>query len=141
MIHASAFQSWRKFLLAAVCVALAACSTMQKSSTGSGIQAPAPISEAAKPDASTGKSSNSSAAAGANAGSRQSSSDGSAASADSDDAAAPWPKSPDTASLNSVVVAARPIAGVAHSDTNTVATADNPILFMEVSVDVAMLAN
>ena len=87
MIHASAFQSWRKFLLAAVCVALAACSTMQKSSTGSGIQAAAPISEAAKPDASTRKSSNSTAAAEANAGSRQSSSDGSAASADSDDAA------------------------------------------------------
>ena len=87
MIHASAFQSWRKFSLALVCVVLAACSTMQKSSTGSGIQAAAPISQAEKADASTGKSSNSSAAAGANAGSKQSSSDGSAASTDSDDAA------------------------------------------------------
>ena len=87
MIQASAFQSWRKFLLTAVCVALAACSTTQKSSTGSGIQAAAPISQAAKADASTGKSSNSIAAAGANAASKQSSSDGSAASTDSDDAA------------------------------------------------------
>ena len=87
MIHASAFQLWRKFSLALVCVVLAACSTMQKSSTGSGIQAAAPISQAAKADASTGKSSNSIAAAGANAASKQSSSDGSAASTDSDDAA------------------------------------------------------
>ena len=87
MIHASAFQLWRKFSLALVCVVLAACSTMQKSSTGSGIQAAAPISQAEKADASTGKSSDSTAAAGANAGSKQSSSDGSAASTDSDDAA------------------------------------------------------
>ena len=107
MIHASAFQAWRKFSLAAVGVILAACSTMQKSSTGSGDQTAAPIFEAAKPetaakpDAPTGKSSNStgtaaqsnsnpansSGADGANAGSRQRSSGGSAASADNDEAA------------------------------------------------------
>ncbi|MBI3530335.1 MAG: peptidoglycan-associated lipoprotein Pal [Betaproteobacteria bacterium] len=107
MIQPSAFQSLRKFSLAAICVILAACSTMQKSSTGSGDQAAAPISEAAKPetaakpDASAGKSSNStgaagqsnsnpansSGAAGANAGSRQRSSEGSTASSDNDEAA------------------------------------------------------
>jgi peptidoglycan-associated lipoprotein len=84
MIQSSAFESWRKLSVAAICVVLAACSTTQKSSTGSGLQAAAPISEAAKPDASTGKSSNSTSA---NAGPRQGSAEGSSASADSDDAA------------------------------------------------------
>ena len=49
MIQPSAFLAQRQFLLAAICVTLAACSTMQKSSTGAGEQAAAPVSEAAKP--------------------------------------------------------------------------------------------
>jgi peptidoglycan-associated lipoprotein len=84
MIRSSAFESWRKLSVAAICVVLAACSTTQKSSTGAGLQATAPISEAATPDASTGKPSNST---GANAGASQGSADGSSASADGDDAA------------------------------------------------------
>lgn len=107
MTHPTAFRAWRKFSLVAICVILVACSTTQKSSTGSGEQAAAPISEAAKPetaakpDASTGKSSNStgaagqsdsnpaiaSGAAGANAGSRQRPSEGGTASGDNDEAA------------------------------------------------------
>ena len=107
MIQPSAFQSWWKFPLAAICVILASCSALQKSSTGWGSQAAAPISEAAKPEAaakagaSTGKSSNSTGAAGqsnsdpanspgaagANAGSKQRPSEGSAAGGDNDDAA------------------------------------------------------
>src|SRR5258706_12236976 len=65
MIHASLRPMWQKFSLAAICVVLAACSTTQKSSTGSGDQAPAPISEAGKsgaaatPDSANGKSPNS----------------------------------------------------------------------------------
>lgn len=87
MIHASAFRSWRNFALAAICVVLAACSTTQKSSTGSGEQTAAPISDAATPDAAGGKSSDSTGVAAANAGSKQRSPEGSAASGDSDEAA------------------------------------------------------
>ena len=102
MIHASGFQSWRKCFLAVICVILAACSAMQKSSTGSGDQAAAPISEAEKPDASTGKSPNSTGAAGpsnsnpaiasgadvTNAGSKRHPSEGRPASGDNNDEAA-----------------------------------------------------
>jgi len=94
---------WQKFSLAAICVVLAACSTTQKSSTGSGDQAPAPISEAGKsgaaatPDSANGKSSNSTGqsksgsadsadAAAANAGSKSRSSEG-AANSESEEAA------------------------------------------------------
>ena len=49
MIQPSAFQARRQFFLAAICVILAACSTMQKSSTGTGEQASAPISDAGNP--------------------------------------------------------------------------------------------
>jgi len=87
MIHSSAFQSWRKFALAAIYMVLAACSTMQKSSTGSGEQTAAPISEVAKPDAASGKSSDSTGAAAANTGSKQRPPEGNAASGDSDEAA------------------------------------------------------
>jgi hypothetical protein len=52
MINPCVFPSYRSFSLIVICALLGACSTMQKSSTGSGEQAAAPISEAAKPDAS-----------------------------------------------------------------------------------------
>ena len=105
MIQPSVVHSWRTLTLAAICVLFAACSTTQKSSTGSGSQEAAPISEAGQPDskakvdASTGKSSNSTDAAGrpgsasatgadaGNAGSKQHGAEASTASADSDEAA------------------------------------------------------
>ena len=69
MIQPSAFQAWQKFLPAAICVILAACSTMQKSSTGSGEQASVPISEAATPQttAKPGETPNASASGAAGA--------------------------------------------------------------------------
>jgi peptidoglycan-associated lipoprotein len=50
MMQLFAFPGSRKFLLAGICVTLAACSTMQKSSTGSDRQGAAPISEAGTPE-------------------------------------------------------------------------------------------
>ena len=69
MIQSTVFQAHRNFSLFLICAMLGACATTQKSSTGSGDQAAAPISDAAKPQ-TAGKpgqtpSSPSSAAAGA----------------------------------------------------------------------------
>ena len=46
-------QSLRNFCLILICAFLGACAAMQKSSTGSGDQAPAPISEAGTPSANS----------------------------------------------------------------------------------------
>jgi peptidoglycan-associated lipoprotein len=111
MLHSSAFQSRRNFSLILICAMLGACATTQKSSTGSGDQTAAPISEAAKPQTtakpgetpkspasgaagapakSNSNSADSAGAAGAasgNTGAKQGSSESSAASSDNDEAA------------------------------------------------------
>lgn len=91
MIEPSVFSTYRSFSLILICAMLGACATTQKSSTGSGDQAAAPISEAAKPQtaAKPGEtpSSSSSGAASGNTGAKQGSSESSAASSDNDDAA------------------------------------------------------
>ena len=48
MIQSNFFQGRRNFSLVLICAMLGACSTMQKSSTGSGEQTAAPISEASR---------------------------------------------------------------------------------------------
>ena len=67
MIQSNCFQGRRSFSLVLVCAMLGACSTMQKSSTGSGEQTAAPISEASKSadgtKAAGGSTANSSASA------------------------------------------------------------------------------
>jgi peptidoglycan-associated lipoprotein len=113
MIEPSVFPTYRSFSLILICAMLGACATTQKSSTGSGEQTAAPISEAAKPQTtakpgetsdspatgtagvpatSTSSSTESAAAGGAtgaasgNAGAEQGSSDSSAASSDNEEA-------------------------------------------------------
>lgn len=49
MIHSTVFQARRNFSLVLICAMLGACASTQKSSTGSGDQAAAPISEASQP--------------------------------------------------------------------------------------------
>jgi len=51
MIKASMFPAYRSFSLILICAMLGACATTQKSSTGSGQQDAAPISEASQPQA------------------------------------------------------------------------------------------
>ena len=67
MIQSNFFQGRRSFSLVLICAMLGACSTMQKSSTGSGEQTAAPISEASKSadgtKAAGGSTANSSASA------------------------------------------------------------------------------
>ena len=106
MIQSNFFQGRRNFSLVLICAMLGACSTMQKSSTGSGEQAAAPISEASNsPDATKaagGSTSNTSpstaaagtgsppkpaVAAGGNSGTRQDSTDGGKSAAASDEEA------------------------------------------------------
>jgi peptidoglycan-associated lipoprotein len=117
MIEPSMFPTYRSFSLILICAMLGACATTQKSSTGSGEQAAAPISEAAKPQTTakpgetpdspaTGaagapatSTSNSAESAGAtdatgapdaargNTGAKQGSSESSAASSDNEEAA------------------------------------------------------
>ena len=70
MIQTTLFQAHRTVSLVLICAMLGACGTMQKSSTGSGEQAAAPISEASKSadgtKATDGSASPSAAAAGSN---------------------------------------------------------------------------
>ena len=104
MMQLLAFPGSRKFLLAGICVILAACSTMQKSSTGSDQQGAAPISEAgtpeppakpaetpspaalppAKPDSNSAKSADTT---GTTSGAKQGASEGTAASSIDEEAA------------------------------------------------------
>jgi peptidoglycan-associated lipoprotein len=108
MIQSALLQSHRNFSLILICAMLGACATTQKSSTGSGDQAAAPISRAANPQttakpgetpnspasgaaAAPAKSNSNSAksadAASGNTGAKQGSSESSAASSDNDEAA------------------------------------------------------
>jgi peptidoglycan-associated lipoprotein len=110
MIHSTVFQARRIFSLVLICAMLGACASTQKSSTGSGDQAAAPISEASKPlagaqpdetpgspsAAATGSSSPSNSAksadaaganAGANTGANQGSTESSGVARDNEEAA------------------------------------------------------
>ena len=108
MIEPSVFPTYRSFLLILICAMLGACATTQKSSTGWGEQAAAPISEAAKPQTtakpgetpnspasgatgapakSNSNSAKSAGAASGNTGAKQGSSESSAESSDNEDAA------------------------------------------------------
>jgi peptidoglycan-associated lipoprotein len=108
MIQSALLQSHRNFSLILICAMLGACATTQKSSTGSGDQAAAPISKAANPQTtakpgetpnspasgaagapakSNSNSAKSAGAASGNTGAKQGSSESSAASSDNDEAA------------------------------------------------------
>jgi peptidoglycan-associated lipoprotein len=108
MIEPSVFPTYRSFSLILICAMLGACATTQKSSTGSGDQAAAPISKAANPQTtakpgetpnspasgaagapakSNSNSAKSAGAASGNTGAKQGSSESSAASSDNDEAA------------------------------------------------------
>ncbi len=108
MIEPSVFPTYKSFSLILICAMLGACATTQKSSTGSGAQAAAPISEVASPQTTAkpgeapsspvpgaagapanpnSKSAKSAGATSANAGARQGSSESGVAGGDNDDAA------------------------------------------------------
>lgn len=108
MIEPSVFPTYRSFSLILICAMLGACATTQKSSTGSGDQAAAPISKAANPQTtakpgetpnspasdaaaapakSNSNSAKSAGAASGNTGAKQGSSESSTASSDNDEAA------------------------------------------------------
>jgi peptidoglycan-associated lipoprotein len=112
MIEPSVFSTYRGFLLILICAMLGACATTQKSSTGSGEQTAAPVSEAAKPqttakpgetpispapgaggapansNSNSAKSAGAAGAASADTGAKQGSSESSAASSSDNDEAA-----------------------------------------------------
>jgi peptidoglycan-associated lipoprotein len=108
MIQSALFQWHKNFSLILICAMLGACATTQKSSTGSGDQAAAPISEAAQPQtagkpgetpstsspgaagASSSNPANTAGAAGTssgNTGAKQGSSEGNATASDNAEAA------------------------------------------------------
>lgn len=112
MIEPSMFPTYRSFSLILICAMLGACATTQKSSTGSGEQTAAPVSEAAKPqttakpgetpnspasgaagapansNSNSAKSAGAAGAASGNTGAKQGSSESSAASSSDNDEAA-----------------------------------------------------